>query len=227
MLAAAAVALLPSSTEAATFSVDFCVVNPGECSSDGFTSAILSFDEILATADTNDYNLTMTIGTTTISGKTLDEVGFKVDAAKGKVSDDGYESRPTIGGDGAGWDVWFDNVAANADSCTSDTGQQNAVCAQSPLLGLPFDGSTYVFTWVVDLGDDVDPLAVGSAVNLRANFEPSGNFSPDGGDLTTGPGPGPGPGSGTGTDVAEPSSLLLLGLAFGLGAHRVQRRRRR
>jgi hypothetical protein len=60
---------------AAAFTFQFCP--SAECTEDGLTSATLRFDELLATADVNDYQLTATIlgGPT---GSTLDEILISV-----------------------------------------------------------------------------------------------------------------------------------------------------
>src|SRR5262249_14891349 len=85
-----------------------------------------------------------------------------------------------------------DNVNQGS-GCASDTNNGKEVCAQSLLTlnsgkGTPTNG-TNIWSFSVDLADDVAALGVGSVVNLRAAFlnadgSNGGILSPNGGPLT-------------------------------------------
>jgi len=237
VMAAGTMALVPAQATAASFFIDFCVVNATECTGDNLTEASLLFESIDGTLDHNDYTLTMTlVGTGT---DTIDQVQFTIDGVK---TPGGYETRPTVSGPGGGWVVWYDNVS-NAGSCAADGGSQG-VCANSPGGGPSVNG-TNVWTWFVDLNDSLASISEITNVNLRAHFltsagGPGGNLSPGGGLLQTTSTPttttttttttpsatSTTPSTGTPSGAApEPTVMTLLGAGLVLAGRRLRRRK--
>jgi hypothetical protein len=232
-VAAASFTLTPTAASAASFEIDFCVVNADECTEDNLTEASLLFEEILG-GDHNDYTLTMTMtGTGT---DTIDQVAFSIN---GVQTPDGYETKPTVSGPGGGWVAYFDGVS-NSSSCTSDTNNSQAVCANSAGGGPSVNG-TNVWTWFVDLDDSLASISAITAVNFRAHFltaagGPGGNFSPGGGLLQTGTttttttttptSTSTTPSTGTPSGAApEPTVMTLLGAGLVLAGRRLRRRK--
>jgi hypothetical protein len=204
MAASGVLALGASSAKAAPFTIDFCVVNPGECTSDKIAEAKLTFTEI-AGGDLNDYTATLFFkGAAAGAPSFIDQVQFKIDGW-------GYEALPSLTTAPAGgiWTPFFGSVP----NCGS-AGDANSVCADHNGAGAAL-GNGGMLTWVFsfDLADSFGALAEGQPVNMRASFE-KGQFSPSGGRLTT---------TTTGSTVPEPAALSLLGLALVATARRLKR----
>lgn len=169
-LASGLVLLCLNSASAAPLYVNFCPMD-STCP-EGVTQASLSFIEN-ASLDPNDYDLTLTIEGDATAPYYVDEVSFIL----GGVQYTDYESvtltsAPSTGGV---WVSYFDNVSASAGSCTSNTGQQHAVCAQSgpgnsANYGAPLQNQTLVWDFLVNFNPGVDAEASISALNLRAQF---------------------------------------------------------
>ena len=217
--------------EAASLTVNFC---PGDSTCPAnITEASLTFDEVMG-GDVNDYIATIRIvGDASIAAEPtfIDSVQFKVD---GTDSGD-YEFQPilqTFPAAGAPWEVYWDNISNAPGACTSDGTGASGLCSNSTgaVSGALVDGINE-WTFLVDFVDSYGPLEAGDPVNLRAEFDNAdmsnfGILSPGGGDLTT----------TTTTDdlnvdtdtvVAEPATLILVGLSLGLGAHRARRKQQR
>jgi len=236
-LAALAAGLLTSSAaHAASFSVNFCPA-ANSCPAN-VTEASLTFTENLATAnDLNDYTLDLKIVGGAGNPLYIDQVSFTIDSADNVTGAGGYEAKPTLtaapGGIG-NWSVFYDNIN-NGSGCSSDTGNSKEVCAQSGVALNSGNGAltngTNVWSFVVDLADDVAKLGVGSAVNLRAAFVNAnggngGILSPGGGSLgtTTGQQTTTGQETTSGTTVPEPALLSMLGIGLAGAAYRGRRR---
>jgi hypothetical protein len=234
----AALAFGASEASAASFSINFC---PGDATCPaGVTEASLTFDEDLGTIDNNDYILTASIQGGP-AGWRIDEINFKIDSAQ---TPSGYEAKPSLTsapGGVAAWDIFYDNVSGNSNSCVGDTGGANAVCAQSitPAENGPLVGNN-VWVFSVDLANGIAPLGVGSSVNLRAQFvefqakggkntggewKNAGILSPGGTGLVTGTTTTTTTttGSGTTSNIPEPASLLMVGAGLALAIRRFRR----
>src|SRR5688572_957197 len=95
---------------AAAFTFQFCPST--ECTGDNVTSATLRFDELLGTADVNDYQLTATlVGGPT--GSTLDEILISVSNYKA----DDYTTL-TLNGAPNGTAAWSAPTFDNIPGCT-------------------------------------------------------------------------------------------------------------
>src|SRR5687767_10983370 len=89
MAVSGVLALGASSAQAASFTIDFCVVNAAECTSDHIAEAKLTFDEI-AGGDLNDYRATLFFkGAASGAPAFIDQVQFKIDGAA-------YEALPSL-----------------------------------------------------------------------------------------------------------------------------------
>lgn len=228
-----------SSARAAAFSINFC---PGDqtCPS-GLTEASLTFLERLDTPDVNDYFVDLKLVGSAEAPDFVDLVSFKIDGAS---TPDGYEGKPQLvsapGSDS--WATYFDNVSANGAACTQDTGQQQAVCSNSPGPGAALAGASLLWRYDVDLAGSFT-LATGSPVNFRASFldamlvegkgqnkgqwftayKNAGILSPGGGQLQC-VADCPPPPDDPPSSVPEPTILALVGLGM-LGAGLARRRR--
>ena len=219
--------LTSSVAHAAAFSINFC---PADATCPGnVTEASLTFTENLGTADLNDYTLDLKIVGGAGDPLYIDMISFTIDSADNVTGAGGYESKPvlTAAPDGiANWTVFYDNVSFGG--CTSDTNNSKEVCAQS---GAGLNGGkgtstigTNIWTFTVDLADDVAALGAGSSVNLRAAFLNSdgkngGILSPGGGLLVT-----TGNQETTNGVVPEPALLSMLGVGLAGAAYRARRR---
>src|SRR5688572_12510951 len=209
-----------SSAQAASFTIDFCVVNAAECTSDHIAEAKLTFDEI-AGGDLNDYRATLFFkGAASGAPAFIDQVQFKIDGAA-------YEALPSLTTAPAGgtWTPFFGSVP----NCGTG-GDANSVCADHNGAGAAL-GNNGALTWVFafDLMDSFGALVPGQKVNMRASFG-QGQFSPSGAYLTTTtptttttpptsttPTTTTTPTTGT---VPEPTVLSLLGLGLAAAAGR-------
>jgi hypothetical protein len=206
----------PASADSFTFT--FCPGDP-TCPS-GVTDARLTFNNIsplLDPSDPNDYLLTISITGNSAAPMYVDELSFSI---PGVQTPAGYESvslqSDTVTGDP--WTVFYANISASKDSCTSNTGNSQEVCIQSdPALttanpnpfGAVLPGNTLTWTLIVDLAGSV-VLSDTSSANLRAQFLDAN-----------------GKNAGILSPVPEPSSLLLLSSGFGVVAITAVRRRLR
>jgi hypothetical protein len=231
------------SAYAASFSINFC---PGhDTCPQGVTEASLTFLERLDTSDVNDYFVDLKLVGSAAAPDFVDLVSFKIDTVS---TPDGYEIKPQLvsAPPGQTWTTYFDNVNGSDAACTNDTGQQQAVCSNSPGAGAPLAGQSLLWRYDVDLAGTV-MLAAGSAVNLRASFvdmllvenkgkkgAPStwlteyrhaGILSPGGGALACVEGCAQTPDERPST-IPEPGMLALVGLGL-LGAGYAHRRARR
>lgn len=224
---------------AAAFSINFC---PGDTTCpQGVTEASLTFLERLDTPDVNDYFVDLKLVGSAQAPDFVDLVSFKID---GVSTPDGYEGRPRLvsAPGSASWATYFDNVSANGAACTQDTGQQQAVCSNSPGAGAALAGTSLLWRYDVDLAGSF-LLTAGSSVNFRASFLDAmrvegkgqmkgawsteygnaGILSPGGGQLQCladcPPAPDDPPSS-----VPEPTILALVGLGM-LGAGLARRRK--
>jgi hypothetical protein len=169
LIASAGFAAAPASAD--PVSINFC---PGDVTCPtGVTEASLTFVEDLTTTDLNDYYVTILITGDSTAPAYVDEVSFKVSSAQ--VSD--YEtmylySAPTTG---TPWISYFDNVSGSANSCVSNTEQQQAVCAQSgpgnsSNNGGELTGETLAWTFYVDLVDSFGSVSLDDGLNMRSQF---------------------------------------------------------
>ena len=227
-----------SSVSAAAFSVNFCPAD--DSCPDNVSEASLTFDEILAGDDPNDYILTLKIVGSAGSPEYIDSVQFSIG---GVDTPTGYEGKPSLQAapaQGTPWVVYWDMVAGNPADCSADTSQGEGVCAGSTGNGASTDGIN-IWQFLVDLDDDEDPLGVGTQVDLRARFKkigprgsilPGGIMSPEGGGyLDTGSNETSSNESSTNetsanetSTVPEPAMLSLFGLALAAAAHRMKRK---
>src|SRR5262245_14751147 len=167
------VALAPAA-EAASFTFNFCP-GDGSCPAN-LTEARLTFTEILATSDANDYILDLQIVGGPGDPTFIDQVSFSINVADNVTGTGGYEVTPWLlsaPGGVANWTVLYDNVN-NGSGCSSDTHNGKEVCAQSGValnagMGVLTDG-TNLWEFSVDLADDVGALGAGSLVKLRAGL---------------------------------------------------------
>jgi hypothetical protein len=180
-------------------SINFC---PGDSTCPvGVTEASITFAEILG-GDPNDYTVTLRITGDSTAPAYVDELMFKVSSAQWTD----YETLPQLQSAPSGGTTWlsyFDNISGSAGSCTSNTGQQQAVCAQSgpgipSNYGAPLAGDVLEWTFLVDFKDAFGTLG-DDDIFLRAQFLTSsggnaGILSP--------------------TGVPEPSTLLLTMLGI-------------
>lgn len=232
-LSGALIALSAPLAHASSFTVNFCP-GGGGCPAN-VSQARLTFTENVGTADPNDYTLDLKIVGGVGDPKFIDQVSFTINTADNVTGSGGYEVKPTLlsaPGGVADWAVFYDNVN-NGSGCGSDTNNGKEVCAQSLAALNSGNGTltngTNVWSFSVDLADDVAALGVGSVVNLRAAFlnADGGNgglLSPNGGplvacvgDLCDG---------NTTSTVPEPASIALFGSGL-LAAARARSRRRR
>jgi len=206
---------------AAGFTINFCP-GSGSCPAN-VSEARLTFNELTGTADPNDYDVFIRIVGSAGTAFSINQVSFTVDAADNVVGTNGYEALPTLtsapGGPGA-WNVFFDNVSNGG--CTSNTHNSKEVCAHSTTNG-PLVNGTNLWEFAVDFGSGISPLAIGSAVNLRAQFLTSagknaGILSPDGGPLGACTSTQP-----DCTSVPEPATFLMV--AAGLASIVTRKRR--
>jgi len=223
-----------SSAYADSFTINLC---PGAGCLANVSEASLTFDEILAGGDPNDYLLTIQIVGSSGVPQYIDSVQFSID---GVETPSGYEAKPSLQeapAQGTPWVVYWDTVAGNPADCSSDTSQGQGVCAQSTGNGASTDG-TNIWKFLVDLDDDEEALHVGSQVDLRVHFLkigprgmilPGGIMSPESGGYL-GTGTNETSTNETSTDetnetstVPEPAMLSLLGLALAAGASRLKR----
>ena len=221
--AVAATAIASARAEASSFSVNFCPGGSG-CPA-GVTEASLSFDEIVATSDVNDYLLTTKFkGDATETAK-LDAWSFSIDSVQ---TPSGYENLPVLGAtfpaSGSPWVVSFDNI--NANDCNGSGGAQEVCFESTGNAGVVLTSSTLTFTAVVNLADGLNPFQLSSTsqINLRARFQPNGNLSPGSQLVTVGPGNGGVEQQIAPTAVPEPASLALLGSGLLAMASRVRKR---
>ena len=216
---------------ASAFAINFCP-GGGGCPAN-VSEARLTFTENLGTQDLNDYILDLTIVGDAGDPQYIDQVSFTIDSADNVTGSGGYEVNPELisaPGGVADWSVFYDNVN-NGSGCSSDSHNGKEVCAQSLSALNSGNGAltngTNVWSFSVDLADDVAALGVGSVVNLRASFlnangTNGGILSPGGGGLAACGADG----CGTITPVPEPASIALLGSGL-LFAIRARSRRRR
>jgi hypothetical protein len=212
---------------ASAFTVNFCP-GSGSCPAN-VSEARLTFTENLGTPDLNDYTLDVKIVGSAGDPKFIDQLSFTINTADNVTGAGGYEVKPTLvsaPGGVANWSVFYDNVN-NGAGCSSDSHNGKEVCAQSG-VGLnsgngALTNGTNLWTFSVDLADDVAALGVGSVVNLRAAFlnADGGNggiLSPNGDPLVLCE-------NCTQSTVPEPASIALFGSGL-LWAVRARGRRR-
>jgi hypothetical protein len=239
---------LATTANAASYTVNFCPAD-ATCPA-GITEASLTFFERMDTVDVNDYFLDLTIVGSAAAPQFVDIVSFRIDAVGVPA---GYEVLPSlVSAPAITWSTYFDNVSGNDGACTSNTGQQQAVCSNGDGPGAAMQSVTNVWRYDVDLSGDF-LLTDGADVNLRASFvnaelKPikvkgqivgyetvftnAGILSPGGGQLDVCteedecfvPDPCTEP-NGCGDPVPEPTTMALTGLGL-LGASFVARRRR-
>jgi PEP-CTERM motif-containing protein len=208
LIAIALMAFTASPASADPVSINFCPGDP-TCPV-GVTEASLTFEEILG-GDPNDYNVTLRITGDSTAPAYVDEVMFKVSSAQ--ISD--YATHPTLSTaptTGTPWIPYFDNVSGSPGSCTSDTGQQHAVCGQSgpgnsSNFGGELTGETLIWTFNVNFVDSFGTIGLDDGLLLRAQF------------LTS-----TGRNAGILSPVPEPATLFLT--AIGALIPFVGRRRR-
>ena len=167
-------ALGASSADAASFTINFCVVNAGECTSDKIAEARLTFDEI-AGGDLNDYTATLFFkGAAAGAPAFIDQVQFKIDGAS-------YEALPALTTAPAGgtWTPFFGSVP----NCGTG-GDANSVCADHNGAGAAL-GNNGTLTWVFtfDLADSFGALAADSPstcapASRRGSSRPAAARSP-------------------------------------------------
>jgi hypothetical protein len=222
---AAAFVIAAPAAHADTFKYDFCPVD--DSCPDDLTEGSLTFETLDASADVNDYTLTVRfVGT--LTGLFIDTIDFTTNLE--------FAALPTLTSAPSGtvltdWTTKFDKVnAAAGNNCNGEIANHLFACSKSTTGNGPSVQGINEWVFLVDfLGDDV--LGEDNKVDLRALFVNSEGrkvgtlMSPTTHTFdTTGQNDTTGTEDTTGT-VPEPAMLSLFGAALALGAHRLRVRR--
>jgi hypothetical protein len=226
----AVLTLGPREAAAASFTVDFCPED-GTCPA-GVDTASLTFTENLGTADVNDYTVVAQFDTdgTEAADLMLKAIDITIGGAQGDIEANGgdYESIPVLTATTTDFANWSAVDWGKIPGC-ADPGGDNSFCTENT-TGVDLSTTPYTLTFTVDLADAFGALESGDSVNLRAQFLPHGNLSPDGGPLGGSVGGGEGGlvggtiGGGAGGLAPEPTLLTMLGAGLALAGRRLRRK---